>query len=126
MRPTPIEVANSLGIRTEVQSHEVQLKEPLELEPLPPTEVKGVPVDFEQHVVSDGEKPQPPGPYQEKYQKLFVIAAGAGIKVVKGTQTDALHELLKTKWGIRSVKEIPVSLWDEVCTYIGKALAVKP
>jgi phage recombination protein Bet len=111
LRPTPIVVA------TVDHSPEPEPQpEPAE----EPSEAHGMPGVFDNDA-----KPQPAGPYVEKYQKLFVIAAGAGIKVVKGSHDDELHKYLKKKWGIESVKQIPVSLWDRVLEDVGKSLAVK-
>lgn len=74
-----------------------------------------------------GPKPKPAGPYapQERLKKLFAAAAGAGIKVVKDSHDDDLHRILKEKWGIESVKEIPLAIFDEVVRTIAPNLKVK-
>jgi hypothetical protein len=51
---------------------------------------------------------------QEKLKRLFVHAASAGINVVKDSHDDQLHQMLKAKWGIESLKEIPQSLFETI------------
>ena len=70
---------------------------------------------------------KPAGPYveQAKLKKLFAVAAAAGISVKKDSHDDQLHEELSKRWGIQSLKEIPVSMYDEVLKTFGKDLKVK-
>jgi phage recombination protein Bet len=85
-------------------------------------EVKAEPVEGE---VLPPSKPEGPYVAQEKLKKLFAICASAGIKVVKDSHEDELHKKLKEKWGIESVKEIPVKLWEKVLEEIAPELKVK-
>lgn len=59
---------------------------------------------------------KPEGPYvpQEKLKRLFIHAASAGIIIVKDSHDDQLHKELKAKWGINSLKEIPVTLFETI------------
>jgi hypothetical protein len=59
---------------------------------------------------------KPEGPYvpQEKLKRLFIHAASAGIIMVKDSHDDQLHKELKAKWGINSLKEIPVTLFETI------------
>src|SRR5260370_18548321 len=50
----------------------------------------------------------------EKLRRLFVHAASAGIVVEKDSHDDQLHKLLKAKWNIDSIKEIPLAIFEEV------------
>jgi len=126
IRPTPIAVAtvdHQSNAEPEPEA-KTEAHGPWSKSPLPeveePLESHGLPGVFDEDA-----KPQPAGPFVEKFNKIFVIAAGAGIKVNKGSHDDELHKYLKTKWGIESVKQIPVSLWDRVLEDVGKSLAVK-
>jgi phage recombination protein Bet len=67
---------------------------------------------------------KPAGPYvpQEKLKRLFIHAASAGITIVKDSHDDQLHQILKAKWNIESLKEIPVSLFEDVLAEIAPGL----
>lgn len=67
---------------------------------------------------------KPAGPYvpQEKLRRLFVHAASAGIVVEKDSHDDQLHKLLKAKWNIDSIKEIPQAIFEEVLEEIAPQL----
>lgn len=69
---------------------------------------------------------KPEGPYvpQDKLRKLFAVAASKGW-VPNDDHTDELHILLKSKWGIESLKEIPVKMLDEILTAINPDLKLK-
>lgn len=72
------------------------------------------------------ESPAPEGPFvpRNKLGKLFVAAASAGIKVVKDSQDDELHKVLKEKFGIKSLKEIPQVKFNDVLQAIAPNLKV--
>jgi len=67
---------------------------------------------------------KPSGPYvpQEKLKRLFVHAASANISIVKDSHDDELHKMLKAKWGIESLKEIPVTLFETILEEIAPQL----
>lgn len=130
-RPKPLEAASTrtLAAPAAVESIPHEIVRDRGPEPVEKAEPQGVPGVFaeepEQEATVPAEKAEPQGPYVEKYQKLFTIAAAAGIKVKKDDHTDQLHQVLREKWGILSVKKIPVVMWDHVCEEVGKSLAVK-
>lgn len=70
---------------------------------------------------------KPSGPYvpQARLKKLFAICAAKGIKVVKDSHDDDLHKMLREKWGIASVKEIPESQFDAILKVLGEGLKVQ-
>lgn len=75
-------------------------------------------------------EPEPPkdeGPYVpvSKLGKLFVAAASAGIKVVKDSQDDELHKMLKEKFGITSLKRIPQARFNDILQAIAPNLKVQ-
>jgi len=67
---------------------------------------------------------KPAGPYvdQSKLKRLFVHCAAAGIDVVKDSHDDALHKMLKARWNIESIKEIPQSLFEEILNAVAPNL----
>lgn len=73
-------------------------------------------------------KPKPEGPYvsDQKRKKLITVAKVAGVTVVKGSHDDKLHQLLKERYNIDSMSEIPETLYDEILKIIGgDKLAIK-
>lgn len=70
---------------------------------------------------------KPEGPYvaSDKRKRLFAVCASKGITVVKDSHDDALHKMLKEKWNIDSINEIPVRLFQEILQTIAPEMKVK-
>lgn len=59
-------------------------------------------------------------------KKLLAVARGVGIEVKKDSKEDALHKLLKERFNIESLREIPESIYAEVLRLTGgDKLAIK-
>lgn len=74
-----------------------------------------------------GAKAKPEGPYvgEQRMKKLLTIARAAGVIVGKD-HDDALHQMLKDRYGIESLKEIPERMFDEILKIAGgDRLAIK-
>lgn len=70
---------------------------------------------------------KPEGPYvaADKRKRLFAVCASKGWAINKDSHDDPLHKLLKEKFNIDSIAEIPVKMFSEVLNAINPDIKVK-
>jgi phage recombination protein Bet len=70
---------------------------------------------------------KPSGPYitQRQVTKLIIAAKASGVEIKKDSHDDVVHKTLREKYGIESLTEIPVSMFDEILKFASNAGPVK-